>query len=228
MSGKSRGRLKGWWAKHVVGNGVLYRVSTINHCTAHYKQTYKILIPTSRFLHHEQCVKVCLVFQVFHFLSGVVMPESMVKIICGSGNWVLVCVREPKASCCTWPTGFDQICESMFFQHLKTLMSKHSFTSIRTCDLDEDGNSTVHVPSNSICSEGLECVSSVTSEETGINVTMFLQRCSSQNCMLTADPTISVGDYPQQIGQMRVCLLTARSSLLHVEGVLRKIQFCWC
>jgi hypothetical protein len=44
--------------------------------------------------------------------------------------------------------------------------------SISICNLDEVGNSAVHVPSNSICSEGMKCVSSVTSEETGINVTM--------------------------------------------------------
>jgi hypothetical protein len=53
-------------------------------------------------------------------------------------------------------------------------MSKQSYICIRICNLDEVGNSTVHAPSHSIRSEGMNCVSSVTSEDTGISVTMIV------------------------------------------------------
>jgi hypothetical protein len=91
-------------------------------------------------------------------------------------------------------------------------MSRHGFTSIRLCNLDEVGNSTVLVPSKSICSEEIKIMSSMTSEETGINVTMIVavnaignhippmfifSTVHLKNCMLTAAPTASVaGSYP--------------------------------
>jgi hypothetical protein len=61
-----------------------------------------------------------------------------------------------------------------FLGNSNELMSRHKFPANKIYNLDNTGNSTVHVPPKIICAKGIKKVGSVTSGERGINVTMIV------------------------------------------------------
>jgi len=70
-------------------------------------------------------------------------------------------------------TSFNKFNVSAFFNNLINCLSRSHFTPDRIYNLDETGNSTVHVPPKIIATKGTKQVGCMTSGERGLNVTMI-------------------------------------------------------
>ena len=112
-----------------------------------------------------------------------------------------------------------------------------NFIATKICNLDETGNSTVHVPPKIICAKGIKQVGIVTSEGRGIIITMIVAvnaigkhvcpvliftSVHFKNHMLTGASTASIGGANPTGWLNRRPFLTIRSILLHVKGFVRK------
>lgn len=70
-------------------------------------------------------------------------------------------------------TSFNKFNVSAFFTNLINCLSRSNFTPDRIYNLDETGNSTVHVPPKIIATKGTKQVGCMTSGERGLNLTMI-------------------------------------------------------
>lgn len=90
-----------------------------------------------------------------------------------------IALRKPEPTSLARGSAFNKHTVSIFFEKLRRLMEKHSFTADRIWNVDETGLTTVHKPPKVLASKGAKQVSQVTSGERGQLVTL----CSAINAV---------------------------------------------
>lgn len=82
-------------------------------------------------------------------------------------------LRKAEAIRLSHSTSFNKNNVGNFFTKLKKYIEKYQFSPSNIYNVDETGNTTVHVPPRIVAAKGVKQVGSVTSRERGINITMI-------------------------------------------------------
>lgn len=109
------------------------------------------------------------------------MPASWSKRKRAGKDWVMsfrkrhteLTIRVPEATSIARAAAFNTANVNTFFEKLKQLYMKHSFTPERVFNVDETALSTCHKPQKVITESGVKQVSQLVSQERGETVTML-------------------------------------------------------
>lgn len=82
-------------------------------------------------------------------------------------------LRKPEATSLSRSTSFNKKNVNEFYAKLKSCLEKYNFQPNNIYNIDETGNTTVHVPPRVIAPKGIKQIGSMTSGERGVNITMI-------------------------------------------------------